>query len=64
MKLYFPVLLAIVWIALVGMTLTDFAGFASATRTCVPAAVSPGQKPVALALNARPGRGPARVACP
>lgn len=32
MKNLFPMLLAAAWIALVAMTLTDFAGFSGATR--------------------------------
>jgi hypothetical protein len=62
MKLFFPILLAVVWIALVAMTLTDFAGFASATRPCVAAvSATAGQQQVALALN---GRAKTAAACP
>lgn len=40
MKMIFPVVLALAWIALVAMTLTDFAGFTSATK---PLVVAPAQ---------------------
>ncbi len=64
MNRFFPVLLAVVWIALVGMTLTDFAGFASATRPCVPE-VTAGKQPVALALNtANAKTSRAQASCP
>ena len=65
MKLFFPVVLAVAWVALVGMTLTDFAGFASATAPCVAAAQPRSGQPRG-ALARREGRAGPRLerACP
>lgn len=68
MKLFFPVLLAAAWIALVGMTLTDFAGFTAATQPCEAVASQPHVAPDgALAMRqGHAGKHPARAprACP
>ena len=44
MKNFFPILLAAAWIALVAMTLTDFAGFSGATRPLASAPARGGIK--------------------
>ncbi len=66
MKLFFPVVLAAAWIALVGMTLTDFAGFAAATRPCMTA-MTQGAAGAALVSRDRhtgPHAARAQRACP